>query len=133
MTEVFIHRCAECGESWVKTHECQPPKPEQPLIGEIWRREAEEAAEKQRQRFAALEAEIATLREIARTTQGDQRAENERLRAALAKLVICSQPFTGDSGCDAVGHAVADRHDARDTCPVVLRLRAAIAEARRDG
>jgi predicted kinase len=50
--------------------------------------------------------------------------------AELAALVKASQPFANDQGCDAVHHGLADRHDQRDTCPVVARLREALAAAK---
>lgn len=52
------------------------------------------------------------------------------LRGRLAALVKAADPFACDQGCDAVHHPVKDRHDQRDNCPVVARLRAAIAAAR---
>lgn len=67
-----------------------------------------------------------------------KRAESERAwcelatarGAKLAALVKASQPFANDQGCDAVHHGLADRHDQRDTCPVVARLREALAAAK---
>lgn len=51
-------------------------------------------------------------------------------KAKLAALVEAAEPFACDQGCDAVHHPVKDRHDQRENCPVVNRLRAAIAAAR---
>lgn len=51
-------------------------------------------------------------------------------KAKLAALVEAAEPFACDQGCDAVHHPVKDRHDQRDNCPVVARLRAAVAAAR---
>jgi hypothetical protein len=58
------------------------------------------------------------------------RKQRDAARAKLAALVEAAEPFACDQGCDAVHHPVADRHDQRDNCPVVARLRAAIAAAR---
>lgn len=87
--------------------------------------------------IAAAEAELGKAREqhisdMARIAQRhlDAVAERDDAKAKLAALVEASRPFANDQGCDAVHHAVADRHDHREGCPVVARLRAAITAAR---
>lgn len=57
-------------------------------------------------------------------------AERDALKAKLAALVKASQPFANDQGCDGVHHGYTDRHDQRETCPVVARLRDALAAAK---
>ena len=56
--------------------------------------------------------------------------ERDALKAKLVALVKAADPFACDQGCDAVHHPFKDRHDQRESCPVVARLRAAIAAAR---
>ena len=58
------------------------------------------------------------------------RLERDALKAKLAALVKASQPFANDQGCDGVHHGYTDRHDQRETCPVVARLRDALAAAK---
>ena len=63
-------------------------------------------------------------------TQWQVSKERDALKAKLAALVKASQPFANDQGCDGVHHGYTDRHDQRETCPVVARLRDALAAAK---
>lgn len=63
-------------------------------------------------------------------TQWQVSKERDALKAKLAALVKASQPFANDQGCDGVHHDYTDRHDQRETCPVVARLRDALAAAK---
>ncbi len=81
----------------------------------------------------ALKAKLANAEERCRVMTVDYSDLGGRARQAeakLAALVKASQPFANDQGCDAVHHGLADRHDQRDTCPVVARLREALAAAK---
>ena len=68
--------------------------------------------------------------ETLNATLAATQAERDTLKAKLAALAKAADPFACDQGCDAVHHPVKDRHDQRDNCPVVARLRVAIAAAR---
>lgn len=83
--------------------------------------------------FDALKAERDALKATLAKHAEPERAWCELATARgakLAALVKASQPFANDQGCDAVHHGLADRHDQRDTCPVVARLREALAAAK---
>lgn len=48
-------------------------------------------------------------------------------KSVMKKLADAARPFTSDQACDAVHHPIKDRHDQRDECPIVMRLRKALA------
>lgn len=120
----MVHRCSICGADWFGHHQCDP------VQRSAW--EATKPIDIRSIRQAERN-ELAILRDqLAVWVSAAERllTEKEAAEAKLAALVKAAEPFACDQGCDAVHHPAKDRHDQRDNCPVVARLRSALAAAK---